>query len=301
MSLRTEAHCAHLTRAAPHMDTEMWSAFQARRRMPARHSAAASSLAANIAREKRSESRTYAALSERTSSGTVHTNTGMNAKARYHARSVSSMEPARAAAYRSSRQISPARVEDGSASSSADDEEEAMDTSSAGDISRVDLSGVAGGDPGGAAPPPKPSRGGFLGELRADEGADDASDTEGGTGGPGGAGGGPRAPSGGDKISSAVIWSRLIGATRVSPPSSTPSVRVALRLLPAPPRGDQSTRNLRRRPARSPSPEGTAPPAAVGPRSMISPPSPTVVAAMATPAANLSAGPRTGATGVRGT
>mmetsp|Transcript_9216 Transcript_9216/g.37168 ORF Transcript_9216/g.37168 Transcript_9216/m.37168 type:complete len:296 (+) Transcript_9216:1398-2285(+) len=295
MSLRTEAHCAHLTRAAPHMDTEMWSAFQARRRMPARHSAAASSLAANIAREKRSESRTYAALSERTSSGTVHTNTGMNAKARYHARSVSSMEPARAAAYRSSRQISPASGEDGSAARPADDEKEAMDVSSAGDISRVDL------NPDGAAPPPKPGRGGFLGELRADEGADDASDTEGGPGGPGGAGGGPRAPSGGDKISAAVIWSRLIGATRVSPPSSTPSVRVALRLLPAPPRGDQSTRNLRRRPARSPSPEGTAPPAAVDPSSMTSPPSPTVVTAMATPAANLSAGPRTGATGVRGT
>jgi hypothetical protein len=104
------------------MEMEIWSAFQARRRMAARHSAAASSLAANIAREKRSESRTYAALSERIRRGTVHTNTGMNANARYHARSVSSIEPARAAAYRSSRQMSPSRFKDESRSDDEDDE-----------------------------------------------------------------------------------------------------------------------------------------------------------------------------------
>ena len=64
----------------------------------------------------------YAALSERIRRGTVHTNTGMNANARYHARSVSSIEPARAAAYRSSRQMSPSRFKDESRSDDEDDE-----------------------------------------------------------------------------------------------------------------------------------------------------------------------------------
>ena len=44
--------------------------WEVRVRAGARHSAAASSLAANMAREKRSESRTYAALSERIRRGT---------------------------------------------------------------------------------------------------------------------------------------------------------------------------------------------------------------------------------------
>ena len=130
-----------------------------------------------------------------------------------------------------------------------------------------------------------------------EEGWDDASDAPGAGGGDGG---GPRAGRGGARTSAAVIWSRPSSAMCVSPPPPTPSARLAP-LPPNPRRGDQSTRSLLRRPARSPCPEGTAAPATIGPSSMVSSPSPRVVAAMATPAANLSTGPRTGAMGVRGT